>query len=81
MYLGNAISEFKTNITTKIHQCNKLNGTTKRHFGKNMLRSTKLRLYNIISKAAVNYGNEVWVLNKKERQQFETAQMKFLRSL
>jgi hypothetical protein len=64
--LGNVISKFKTDITTKIHCYNKINGTIKRHFGKNMLPSTKLCLYNITSKAALKYGREVWVLNKKE---------------
>jgi hypothetical protein len=52
------------------------------HFGKNMLPSTKLQLYNITSKAALKHDSEVCVLNKKkECQQLETAQMKFLRSL
>ena len=79
--LGNMTSEFKTDITTKIHLYNKINDTTKSRFGKNKLPSTKLRFYNITSKAALKYGGEVQVLNKKECQQLETAEMKFLRSL
>jgi hypothetical protein len=39
MYVGNMISEFKTDITTKIHQHNKINGSIRRHFGKNMLQA------------------------------------------
>jgi hypothetical protein len=58
------VSEFKADITTKIHRYNKING--KRHFAKNMLPRTKLRLYNITSKAALKYGSEIWVLNKKK---------------
>jgi hypothetical protein len=50
-------------MATKIHWHNKINGTIKRRFGKNMLPSTKLRLYNIKSKAALKY--EVCVLNLK----------------
>jgi hypothetical protein len=46
-----------------------------------VLPSTKLQLYNITSEAALKYGSEVWVLNKKECQPLETAQVKFLRSL
>jgi hypothetical protein len=65
MYLGNMISEFKTDITIRIHRYNKINGTIKRYFVKNMLPNTKLRLYNITSKAALKFGSEVWVLNKK----------------
>jgi hypothetical protein len=81
IYLGNMVSKIKTDITTKIHLYNKINATVKRRFGKNMLPSTKLRLYNITSKAALKYGSEVWVLNKEECQQLETAEIKFLRSL
>jgi hypothetical protein len=44
IYLGNTISEFKTDITTNIHRYNKINGTIKRHFSKYMLPRTKLRL-------------------------------------
>jgi hypothetical protein len=43
--------------------------------------STKLRLYNITSKAELKYDSEVEVLNKGEYQQLEAAEMKFLRSL
>jgi hypothetical protein len=62
-------------------RCNKISGTTKRHFGKNILPSTKLRHYNITSKAALKCGSEIWVLNKKKCLQLQTAQIKFLRSL
>jgi hypothetical protein len=58
-YLENVSSEFKTGITAKIHQYHKINGINKRQFGKNMFPSTKLRLYNITSKAALKYGSEV----------------------
>jgi hypothetical protein len=52
------ISKFKTGITTKIRQYTKTNGTIKRHFGKNMHPSTKLRLYNITANAALKCGSE-----------------------
>jgi hypothetical protein len=45
-----------------------------------MLQSTKFRLYNIASKAALKYDS-VLVLNKKECQQLGTAQMEFLISV
>jgi hypothetical protein len=47
------ISQFKTHITTKVHRYNIINSTIKRHFGNNMLRNTKLRLYNIASKKII----------------------------
>jgi hypothetical protein len=45
-----------------------------------MPTSTKLRLYNITTKAALKYGSEVRVLNKNECKKLEAAEMKFLRS-
>jgi hypothetical protein len=81
MYLRSTISEFKTDITANIRRYNRINGTIKRNFGKNMLPRTKLWLYNITAKAALKCGSEVWVLNKKECRQLESAEMKFLRSL
>jgi hypothetical protein len=61
-----------------IHQNNKIHDNIKRYFGKRMIPSTKLRLYNITAKAAPKYGSEVGVLSHKERQHMEIAQMKFL---
>ena len=46
-----------------------------------MDKETKLRIHNITAKAALKFGSEVWVLNKREEQRLEAAQMKFLRHL
>ena len=46
-----------------------------------MDKETKLRIHNITAKAALKFGNEAWVLNKREEQRLEAAQMKFLRHL
>ena len=54
-------------------------GVIRRHFGKQMNRETKLRIHNITAKAALKFGDEVWVLKKREEQRLEAAQMKFLR--
>jgi hypothetical protein len=59
MYLGNMVSEFKTDITVEIHRYNKVNGTAKGNFSATMVPSTKSRLYNITSKAALKYDSEV----------------------
>ena len=53
----------------------------RRHFGKQMNKETKLRIHNITGKAALKFGNEAWVLKKREEQRLEEAQMKFLRHL
>ena len=46
-----------------------------------MNKETKLRIHNITAKAALKFGNEAWVLKKREEQRIEAAQMKFLRHI
>ena len=46
-----------------------------------MNKDTKIRIHNITAKAALKFGNEVWVINKREEQRLEAAQIKFLRHL
>jgi hypothetical protein len=58
-----------------------LNGVIKRHFGKQMSTETKLRLHNICSKPALFYCSEAWVINKRDAQKLQAAQMRFLRPL
>jgi hypothetical protein len=41
----------------------------------------KLRIHNLRAKAALKFGSEVWVLKKREEQNLEATQMKFLRHL
>jgi len=80
-YLGYRISEYKSDLGDKPQTYNKINGAIRRHFGKQMSKYTKLRIHNITAKAALKFGSEVWVLNKREEQRLEVAQMKFLRHL
>ena len=53
----------------------------RRHFGKQMNKETKLRIYNFTAKAALKFGREAWVLKKREEQLLDAAQMKFLKHL
>jgi hypothetical protein len=46
-----------------------------------MSTETILRLHNIYSKPAFFYGSETWVINKRDAQKLEAAQMRFVRSL
>ena len=46
-----------------------------------MNKETKLRILNIIAKAALKFGSETWVLKKSEEQRLEAAQKKYLRHL
>ena len=80
-YLGYFISEFKSDLEDKLQTYNKINGAIRRHFGKQMNKETKLRIYNITAKAALKFGSEAWVLKKREEQRLEAAQMNFLRHL
>jgi len=80
-YLGYRISEYKSDLEDKLQTYNKINGSIWRHFGKQMNKETKLRIHNIIAKAALKFGSEAWVLKKREEQCLEAAQMKFFRHL
>jgi len=75
--LGYRISEYKSDLEDKLQTYNKIDGTIRRHFGKQMNKETN----NITAKAALKFGSEVWVLKKREEQRLEAAQMKFLKHL
>ena len=79
--MGYRISEYKSDLEDKLQTYNKINRATRRHFGKQMNKETKLRIYNITAKATLRFGSEAWVLKKREEQRLEAAQMKFLRHL
>jgi len=80
-YLGYRISEYKCDLEDKLQTFNKINGAIRRHFGKQMNKETKLRIHNTTAKAALKFGSEAWVLEKREEQRLEAAQMTFLRHL
>ena len=80
-YLGYRISEYRSDLEDILQTYNKINGAIWRHFGKQMNKETKLRIHNIIAKAALKFGSEAWVLKKRQEQRLEAAQMKFLRHL
>jgi len=67
-YLGYRISEHGSDLEDKLQIYNKINGAIRRHFGKQMNKETKLRIYNITAKAALKFGSETWVLKKREEQ-------------
>ena len=79
--LGNRTPEYKNDLEDKLQIYNKTNGAIRRHIGKQMNKETKLRIYNVIAKAALKFGSETWELKKREEQRLEAAKMKFLRHL
>jgi hypothetical protein len=46
-----------------------------------MSNQTKLRIHSITEKTTFKHGSETWVLNKRDKQRLEAAQMRFLRPL
>jgi hypothetical protein len=48
---------------------------------KKLTKETKLRIQNITAKAALIFGSEDWVLQRRDVQRLEASQMKFLRHL
>jgi hypothetical protein len=80
-YLGSKISECKKDMEYKLQTYTRMNGIIKRNFGKQMSNQTKLRIHNITAKTALKYGNETSMLNKRDKQRLEAAQIRFLRSL
>ena len=80
-YSGYRISEYKIDLEGKLQTYNNINGTIRRHFGKQLNKDTKLRINNIAAKAELKFGREARVLKKREEQRLEAAHMKFLRHL
>ena len=76
-YLGYRLSEYGSDLEDKLQTYNKINGAIRRHFGKQMNKETKIRIHNITAKAALKFGNEFWVLKKREEQRLEASRMKF----
>jgi hypothetical protein len=58
-----------------------VNGIMRKHFGKHMIKETKLRILNVTAKAALKFGSEAWGMKKRNEERLEAAQMKFLRHL
>jgi hypothetical protein len=80
-YLGCNISIYKMNMDLEdsVQKYCKLNGCIKRYMGNKMRKEIKLRLHDIISKPALQYGSETCVLRAEDKRRIETSEMRFLR--
>ena len=67
------ISIYYSDLEDKLQTYNKVNGTIRRHFGKQMYKETKLRIHNITAKAALKFGSEAWVLKKRGGTTFRSS--------
>jgi hypothetical protein len=81
--LGTSIAtvDINTDLVENIGNYNKLNGCINKNFEKSMRQNVKETLQNLVSKAALKYANETWVLRSRDKERFEAAQMTFMRSL
>jgi len=73
--------DYKNDLEDKLQAYIKINGIIRRHFGKQMTIETKLRIHNIIDKAALKFGSEAWVLKERDKQRLEAAEKTFLSHL
>jgi hypothetical protein len=64
-----------------IEKYSKLNGIIRRHFGKNVRLEIQVRIHNVLSKSAMMYGSETWILRSQDCRIIETSQMRFLRAV
>jgi hypothetical protein len=71
----------KTDLEDNIEKYNKINGIIRRHFGENMRPELQVRMHNVLSKPAMMYGSETWILRPQDCRRIETSQMRFLRTV
>ena len=83
IYLGSHLSQYNNQkyISRNLIKYNRLSGTLKRNFGKQMRKETQLRFHNIVSKPVHLYGSECWTLRQRDKSRIKILQMRFLRSL
>jgi hypothetical protein len=48
---------------------------------KNMRPEIQVRMHNVLSKPAMMYGSETWILRSQDCGRLETSQMRFLRAV
>jgi hypothetical protein len=76
-YLGCNIATHKMNmdLEDKIEKYNKMNGNVTRHFGKNMRPEMQVRTHNVLSKPAMMYECQTWILRSQDCSRIETSQI------
>jgi hypothetical protein len=48
---------------------------------KNMRSEIQVRMHNVLSKSAMMYGSETWMLRSQDCRRIETSWMRFLRAV
>ena len=83
IYFRSHLSQYNNQkyMDRNLIKCNRLNGTRKTNFGKQMRKEIQLRFHNIVSKPALLYGSECWTLCRRDKSRIISCKMRFLRSL
>ena len=81
--MGSVLSQYNNQkyIDRNLIKYNRLNGTLKRNFGKQMRTEIQLKFHNIVSKPELLYGSECWTLRQRDKSRINSSQMRFLCSL
>jgi hypothetical protein len=81
-YLGCNIATHKMNMDLEDDiEKYEINGIIRRHFGENMRPEIQVRMHNVLSKPAMMYGSETWILRPQDCRRIETSHMRFLRAV
>jgi hypothetical protein len=81
-YLGNKVSnKIHAYLETQLCKYNNISGAIKRHFRSKMNTDILLRLHNPVSKSALHFGSETWILKKEDKRRLEASRMRFIRPI
>jgi predicted DNA-binding protein (UPF0278 family) len=81
-YVGCNTSIFDNkDLETKLRKFNHTCGTIRRILNKKTRKETQIKFYKVMAIPTLTYSSETWTLTKKQRQNIETAEMKFLRNV
>jgi hypothetical protein len=72
-YLGNLISyEKELDIDDKLHIYLKITGI-------NILKETRIKLYNTLALLVLLYGSETWTIKERDARRITAVEMKYMR--
>jgi hypothetical protein len=77
-YLGFNVSYcLKEDINIKLNKFQIMCGTVRRTLRQKTSQNTQLKFYKIIAVPMLTYASENWTINRSDKKQIESAEMKF----
>ena len=67
-------------LTKKINRFQSIRGTVRKHLKKTRTE-TQMKFYKVVARPSLLYGSETWVTTKRDINDVEAAEMRFLRSV